>query len=79
MAWNNRQRQMWDYLVYLSGVTYVHVFFETQSRTSSKPEKERDRHLISNGTVSTYEGRMVPFAPPSGMSLFFKDCVEASP
>lgn len=28
---------------------------------------------------AAYEGRMVPLAPPSGISLFFNDCVEARP
>jgi hypothetical protein len=26
----------------------------------------------------TYEGKIVPLDPPSGISLFFKDCVDAN-
>ena len=44
----------------------------------SLPTREHpiDRHRKS--LQDTYEGKIVPFAPPSGISLFLSDCVDAS-
>jgi hypothetical protein len=34
------------------------------------------KHKILFKQKNTNEGRIVPLAPPSGISLFFNDCVE---
>jgi hypothetical protein len=57
---------------------YVDVFLEAPPWTRSQSiicKDVRDRQ--GEEIEGAYEGRMVPFAPPSGISLFFNDCVDA--
>ena len=58
-------------------VTYIHVLLEAQLGVRSEPSDKVNNRNESKGSAMAYEGKMVPLAPPSGISLFFKDCVEA--
>jgi hypothetical protein len=61
------------------GLPYVNVFLEAQPGIGAESGKCRDQHDPNKIDEDPYEGRMVPFAPPSGISLFLSDCVDASP
>lgn len=57
----------------------IDVFFEASSWFSAEPADQGQLREDSRVVEVTYEGKMVPLAPPSGISLFLSDCVEAKP
>lgn len=62
--------------------TYIDVLLEAQEGRGTQTEHGHFMDIVKKGKGGkheTYAGRMVPLAPPSGISLFLRFCVEASP
>ena len=59
-------------------MTYVDVFLEAELGLRAKSEQYVSTAKRNAGRT-TYEGKIVPLAPLSGMSLFFRVCVAANP
>lgn len=61
-------------------VTHIDIFLETQSRARSNSTQMMNVNFKHSSNIEyTHEGKIVPLAPPSGISLFFKDWVDANP
>lgn len=57
----------------------IDVLLKAQPRFRVEPITVVSPPLTSSKAGGTHAGRIVPLAPPSGISLFFKLCVDASP
>lgn len=59
------------------GEALTSTYFSKQSFGFASSLDRSVRSGIEVIESNTYEGKIVPLAPPSGMSLFFSDCVDA--